>query len=63
MVNFGAQLQSGDATSPHVVNNFTGDIIFPSTPSGIDSKHSIFSASIVDRLAFASKDWILDTGN
>ena len=37
--------------------------ISPSTPSSIDSKHSIFSASIVDRLAFASKDWILDTGN
>ena len=29
--------------------------ISPSTPSSIDSKHSIFSASIVDRLAFASK--------
>ena len=28
----------------------------------IDSKHSIFSASIVDRQAFASKGWILDTG-
>ena len=28
----------------------------------MDSKHSIFSASIVDRQAFASKDWILETG-
>ena len=61
MVNPGAQFQSGGATS-HFNNNFTGNTISPSTPS-IDSKHSIFSASIVDRQAFASKDWILDTGN
>ena len=60
MVNPGAQFQSGGATS-HFINNFTGNTISPSTPS-IDSKHSIFSASIVDRPAFASKGWILDTG-
>ena len=60
MVNPGAQFQSGGATS-HFINNFTGNTISPSTPS-IDSKHSIFSASIVDRHAFASKGWILDTG-
>ena len=59
MVNPGAQFQSGGATS-HFINNFIGNTISPSTPS-IDSKHSIFSASIVDRHAFASKGWILDT--
>ena len=62
MVNFGAQFQSGGATS-HFINNFTGNPISPSTPSSIDSKHSIFSASIADKQAFASNDWILDTGN
>ena len=62
MMNSGAQFQSGGATS-HFINNLTGNNISPSTPSSIDSKHSIFSASIVDRQAFASKDWILDTGN
>ena len=62
MVNSGAQFQSVGATSSHFINNFIGNIISPSTPSSIDSKHSIFSAYIVDRQAFASKDWILDTG-
>ena len=44
-----------------LVLNFIGNTISPSTPS-IDSKHSIFSASIVDRHAFAAKGWMLDTG-
>ena len=38
-------------------------ISFPLYSYSMDSKHSIFSASIVDRQASTSKDWILDTGN
>ena len=63
MVNSGAQFQFDGTASSHSINNFTGNIISSSTPSSIDSKHSIFSASIAGKQAFASKDWILDTGN
>ena len=61
MVNSSAQFYFGGTTSSDFVNNFTGNITYPSGPSSIDSKYSIFSEIIVDRQAFASKDGILDT--
>ena len=41
--------------------NFTGKVITSSCASILDLSHSIFSSQKVNRLAFSTNTWILDT--